>query len=103
MARRRLTRRQKDYWYFVRYDALLLEGFAPEEAGVIALTRISSKPVKRLRRQRKRVLASFLSQGLEAREAIEATRSYFRETGQNILTWDHFRYYLYPKLPSFTS
>lgn len=103
MERRRLTRRQKDYWYFLRYDSLLNEGFAPEEAGVISLTKISSQAVKRLRRQRKRVLASFLSRGLEGRAAIEATRSYFRETDQNILTWEDFRAYLYPKLPSFTS
>ena len=95
-----LSRKQKDYWYFTRYDALLLEGFAPEEAGVISLTKISSKPVRRLRRQRKRVLSSYLNQNLPVRDAIEATRAYFRETEQNILTWQDFRQYLYPTIPS---
>lgn len=97
MTRRRLTRRQRDYWFLTRYDALLLEGFAPEEAAVISLTRISTPPVKRLRRQRKRVLAFYLNRGLEPREAIEATRAQFRNTPQEILTWEDFRRLLYPK------
>ncbi len=102
MSRKKgLTRKQKDYWYFTRYDALLLEGFAPEEAGVISLTRISSAPVMRLRRQRKRVLSAYLQRDIPVREAIEATRAYFRETDQNILTWQDFRQYLYPTIPSF--
>jgi len=83
-------------WWLYRYDKLILEGFSPEECAVLCDVRISRPAIRKIRRQRKRIVAYYLLQ-LPEREAILAARDYARGTDWETLTWDDFVRVVYPE------
>jgi hypothetical protein len=87
----RMSRRQRNRWFYVRMDILVSEGFSPEEASLIAYTRISSSAVRRLRRNRKRLVQAEIDRGAMPRDATVRVYSRIRETDQEVIDWDAFR------------
>lgn len=98
---RRPRLKWRTYWYSYRFDILVMEGFTPEEAALIANCRISSGPVRKLRRQRKRRVQVAMTRGLDHREAIEYVRATVRGTDEEMLDWDTFRRAVYPERKGF--
>lgn len=92
---RRLSRRQKNRWFFIRFDVLVMEGFSPEESNLMSYTRISSPGVRRLRYNRKRMVAREISNGLTHREAVESVRKHVANTDIEVVDWDAFRRLVY--------
>lgn len=101
----RFSRRQRNRWFFFRYDQLLLEGFSTEEAALIANTKISSPAIRRVRRERKRKLQRIIDRNMEegmddfeaVSEAKEELRERLESLGDDITDWDTFKRILYPK------
>lgn len=93
----RLSRRQRSRWFFWRYDQLLIEGFSPEEAALIANTKISAKGVRELRKHRKRTLQRYMDSGFSRSEAMEEIMDELNARGDAIIDWDTFRRILYGK------
>ena len=92
---RRLSRRQRNRWFFIRFDVLVMEGFIPEEANLMANTRISTPGVRRLRRRRKRMVQDEINKGFTHREAIENVRKAVADTDLEVVDWDAFRRLVY--------
>lgn len=101
----RLSRRQRSFWYIWRYDQLIMEGFSPEEAALIANTKISAPEVRRLRRKRKRLFQKYIYDYedagysiMEAREeAYNEMLTILDEKEEQIIDWDTFKRILYAK------
>ena len=93
----RLSRRQKNRWFFIRFDVLVLEGFTPEESNIMSYTRISSPGVRRLRRRRKRMVTNEVNKGHTYREAVDIVRAQIRDTEEEVFDWDAFRRLVYNK------
>lgn len=96
MAKRRPTKKQSDRWFWIRYDALVADGFTPNEAFIISRTKISSSAVRRIRRQRKRMLQSVMNTGVDRRTATLIVREDIRRGPNEILDWEIFRRVVYP-------
>jgi len=87
----RIRRSKRDarrkFWYSVRYDKLLLEGFTPEEAQVIASVRISSPPIRNLRKRRIRRVVKYIKQGYDFYDAIDKVRDEVRDEDEEVIDW----------------
>lgn len=94
---RPLTRKQKERYFRERYAKLLDEGYAPEEADMLANIRISSGEFVKLRRKRKKMVADLLSQGWTPRAARRKVREDLRKRKELLIDWDSFRNLVYPK------
>jgi len=92
---RRLSRRQVNRWFFLRFDVLMLEGFNPEEANIIANAKISTAPVRKFRRRRKRLLQSYIDEGFTHKEAREKLASDIRNQPEEVVDWDSYRRLVY--------
>ena len=88
--RRRLTRRQRDRWFFMRYDTLRLEGFTPEESNYLAGFKISTNAMRRIRYRRKRELQREIDRGLAFWDAVEVVRQRWRDEDKEILIFADF-------------
>lgn len=95
------TEKQRNRWYWTRVKNLNLEGFTPEESIVIARTKITTSAVRRIRRQRRKMLQLVVDTGLEQTEAIKATREAInRGWGpyERMIDWEKFVRAVYPKI-----
>jgi len=89
-TRRRLTRRQFDRWFLLRYDTLTLEGFTPEESNFLSNFKISTAVMRRLRRQRKREVQRYMDEGYSFYDALDLVRDAARRNDEEILEWSDF-------------
>ena len=89
--------RRRSYWFALRFDILVQEGFSPEESAIISNCRISSGPVRHIRRVRKRMVQTAVNSGMSRRDAIEYVRASVRGTEMEIVSWEDFRRIVYPE------
>jgi len=94
---RPLTRKQKERYFRERYAKLLDEGYAPEEADMLANIRISRGEFAKLRRKRKKMVLDLLSQGWTPKSARRKVREDLRSKKELLIDWDSFRNLVYPK------
>jgi hypothetical protein len=91
----RLSRRARNRWWFIRDEVLISEGFSPEEAALIAYTRISSYSVRKLRRNRRRLVQIEIDKGALPREATKIVYERLKYTDQEVLDWAAFSRLIY--------
>lgn len=73
-----------------RYNALLREGFTPEEALTMTTVKISGGRVRNLRRRRLRRVMRYARRMGSMTDAIDIVRQEVIEAGQEFLTFDEF-------------
>ena len=84
-----------DRWRERRERILYTEGFTEDEAFVLRDVRISLKPIRNLRRRRKRRIIRYMREGYEFADAVEMVRAEVRDTDDELIDWDRLARVLY--------
>jgi len=92
---RRWRRATLNKWREARERILLVEGFTEDEAFVLKEVRISLRPIRNLRKRRKRRIVHFLRMGYEFGDAVEMVRAEVRDTDEELIDWDRLYRVLY--------
>lgn len=93
---KKLSKKQKEYYFSKRYQRLLDEGFSAEEADLLANVRISKGGFLRSRRERKKKYEALLRQGVSPMEAKKRIVEQARGENKLFIDWATFRKEIYP-------
>ena len=97
VRKRKLSKKQKEYFFDIRYKTLLEDGFTPEECDVLANVRMSRGGFFKIRRERKRMYQKYLDEGLSPGQAKDRIEKEKRKEEELIVDWDVFRRVIYPE------
>ena len=94
--------KEKERWFFLRYYKLIDEGFAPEEANIIANAKMSSRSVRKFRAKRRYIYDNVYDElrkkyngPVEHKEVLTEIAKRIRNTSEEVVDWDSYRRLVY--------